>query len=58
MPKPSNPAVFVVIPVFNRVDTTLRCLDDLWSQTFPDLRIVVVDGGSTDDTVAASEPDE
>ena len=56
MPKPSNPAVFVVIPVFNRVDTTLRCLDDLWSQTFPDLRIVVVDGGSTDDTVARLSP--
>jgi GT2 family glycosyltransferase len=52
MTQPRDPAVFVVIPVFNKVDATVRCLEDLRRQTHPDVRPVVVDGGSTDDTVA------
>jgi GT2 family glycosyltransferase len=52
MTQPRGPAVFVVIPVFNKVEATLRCVDDLRAQTHPDVRVVVVDGGSTDDTVA------
>jgi GT2 family glycosyltransferase len=43
--------IFVVIPVFNRIDATARCLDDLRRQTYPRVHIIVVDGGSTDDTV-------
>jgi len=52
----ADPTVFVVIPVFNRMDATLHCLDDLRSQTFPNIRIVVIDGGSTDDTVTRLSP--
>jgi glycosyltransferase involved in cell wall biosynthesis len=52
----ANPTVFVVIPVFNRIDATLHCLGDLREQTFPNVRIVVIDGGSTDDTVTQLSP--
>ena len=47
-----DPTVFVVIPVFNRLKFTLSCLGCLRAQTYPALRIIVVDGGSTDGTVA------
>ncbi len=42
--------VFVVIPVYNRVDLTLRCIALLKAQTYTDLAIVISDGGSTDGT--------
>ncbi len=42
--------VFVVIPVFNRVELTLRCIALLKAQTYADIEIVVSDGGSTDGT--------
>jgi GT2 family glycosyltransferase len=46
-----EPTVFVVIPVYNRLELTRSCLGCLKTQTYPALRIVVVDGGSTDGTV-------
>jgi len=49
---PAAPAeVFAVIPVFNRLAFTRACIECLRKQDYPRLRIVVVDGGSTDDTV-------
>jgi len=44
------PCVLVIVPVFNRLTTTQACLDDLRSQTYCNIKIVVVDGGSTDGT--------
>jgi GT2 family glycosyltransferase len=42
--------VFAIIPVFNRIALTEACINCLSAQTYPNLRIVVVDGGSTDGT--------
>ena len=42
--------VFAVIPVFNRMSLTEACINCLSVQTYPHVRIVVVDGGSTDGT--------
>ena len=42
--------IFVVIPVFNRIDYTKSCLQYLEQQTFPDIQPIVVDDGSTDRT--------
>lgn len=42
--------VAIVIPVFNRRDITLRCLDSLHSIRDDKFRIMVVDSGSTDGT--------
>lgn len=46
----TRPVVFAIIPVFNRFALTEACLKCLSAQTYPDLRIIVVDGGSTDGT--------
>lgn len=51
--------VFVVIPVHDHIDETLRSLDCLVAQTHTDRSIIVVDGGSTDGTpqrIAARHP--
>lgn len=43
--------VFAVIPVYNRVELTLKCIALLKVQTYAGVVIVVADGGSTDATV-------
>ena len=47
-----NPTVHVVIPVFNRLEKTLLCLECLKYQTYPAIKIVVVDDGSADRTAS------
>lgn len=42
--------VNVLIPVHNRIDATLECLDCLKRQSYKNIRIIVVDDGSTDGT--------
>lgn len=44
------PVVYVVIPVFNRLEFTRACLSRLSRQTYSSLILIVVDGGSTDGT--------
>ena len=46
-----NPTVFAVIPVFNRLEHTRACLTCFNDQTYRELKVIVVDGGSTDGTV-------
>lgn len=45
-----KPGVYVVIPVYNRLTLTRRCLECLKKQTYPALTVVVVDDASTDGT--------
>ncbi len=47
--------VTVVVPVRNEGGTLRRCLDSILGQTYRNLQVVVVDGESTDDTVAIVE---
>lgn len=42
--------MFIVIPVFNRCDDTLRCVACLQRQSYKSIRVIVVDDGSTDGT--------
>jgi GT2 family glycosyltransferase len=44
--------LYIVLPVHNRAAVTARFLDDLVRQTFQDYRVLLVDDGCTDDTVA------
>jgi succinoglycan biosynthesis protein ExoA len=57
VPPPARPTVDVVVSAFNEERYLGRCLDALLAQDYPAdlLRIVVVDGGSTDSTVAVAE---
>ena len=46
------PKVSVVIPMFNAQETIEDCLDHVFSSQREDLEVIVVDDGSTDDTLA------
>ncbi len=64
------PRVSYVVPSFKAAETLPRTLDSLLGQNYPDMQIIVVDGGSKDGTVQileqysnrldhwVSEPDE
>jgi GT2 family glycosyltransferase len=47
------PRVAVIIVVWNGRDDTLECLDSLRADTYANKEIIIVDNGSTDDSVAA-----
>lgn len=47
----SAPLISVVIAVYNGSKTMQRCIDSVSSQTYPDKEIIIIDGGSTDETV-------
>lgn len=47
-----SPAISIVILNWNGADDTLACLDSLAALTYPNFDVIVVDNGSTDDSVA------
>jgi len=51
---PAAPAVTVIIVNFNAGDRLRRCLDHLAAQRFSDFETVVIDNGSTDDSLATA----
>ena len=48
-----HPLVQIVILNWNGFEVTLRCIESLARQTYPNFRIVVIDNGSTDDSLRA-----
>jgi len=49
-PGAEPPLVSAVVPAYNAAETIDRCLTSLRRQTYPNLEIVVIDDGSTDET--------
>jgi glycosyltransferase involved in cell wall biosynthesis len=49
-------SVSVIIPTFNRARKVVRAVSSVLYQTFGDYEIIVVDDGSTDDTIEALAP--
>ena len=47
-----RPRVTVVIPTYNRGRLITRAIDSVLTQTYPNVDVVVIDDGSTDDTPA------
>ena len=43
--------IFAVIPVFNRLHFTETCIDQLFNQTYRNIKVILSDGGSTDETI-------
>jgi glycosyltransferase involved in cell wall biosynthesis len=48
-----EPLITVVIPTFNRLELLREALASVVAQTYPHWQMMIVDDGSTDDTVAA-----
>lgn len=44
------PLISIVVPTFNQIEYLPACIDHCLFQTYPNLEIIIVDGGSTDGT--------
>jgi glycosyltransferase involved in cell wall biosynthesis len=51
----SPPRISIIVAVFNGVKTLQQCLDSVAAQTHAERELIVIDGGSTDGTVALLE---
>ena len=49
------PPVTVLIPAYNAARTIERALASVWRQDYPEMQVIVIDDGSSDDTVARVE---
>ena len=47
-----QPLISVIVPVYNIIPYLPRCVESLQKQTYPELEILLIDDGSTDDTLA------
>ncbi len=47
-----TPTISVIVPSFNQGRFLETCLESVLSQRYPKLELIVIDGGSTDDSVA------
>ena len=51
----SEALVSVVIPTFQHAETLSTCIDSIFGQTYPNIEIIVVNDGSTDNTLQVLE---
>ena len=51
----TNPLVSIIVPVYNAQNSVARCLESICGQTYQELEIIVLNDGSTDDSLAICE---
>ena len=49
------PLISILIPAYNVAQYLPQCLDSIVNQTYPQLQVVIVDDGSTDNTLAIAK---
>jgi len=42
--------IYIIIPVFNRIEFTKKCIESLFNQTYKKFKVVIIDDGSSDGT--------
>ena len=47
----SKPLVSIVLPMYNAEKTIAECLDSIFGQTYTNMEIIVIDDGSTDNSI-------
>lgn len=45
-----NSKIYIVIPVYNRLAFTKKCLRSIFNQTYTNFKVILIDDGSTDKT--------
>ncbi len=50
-----NPLITIIIPTYNREDTISRAIESVLSQTYENWELIIVDDGSTDNTLKIVE---
>ena len=50
-----NELISVVIPTYNRADIISKSIESVLNQTYRNIELIIVDDGSTDDTVKSLE---
>jgi glycosyltransferase involved in cell wall biosynthesis len=55
MTEPAPPRFTIIVAVYNGAETLARCIESVARQTYPNRELIVMDGGSTDGTVAILE---
>ena len=48
----NNPLVSIIVPVYNAQNSVARCLESICAQTWKNIEIIVLNDGSTDDSLA------
>ena len=51
----NRPLISIIIPVYNAESYIRRCLESVLSQTYKEIQVILVNDGSTDDTLSILE---
>lgn len=49
--KKSNPKLSIIVPMYNAENTVSECIESILNQEFREYELILVDDGSTDNTL-------
>ena len=48
---PEQPLVSIIVPVYNAEESLMRCVESICTQTYQNIEVILMDDGSTDDSL-------